>query len=229
MLRAPQPSLQARFEWHWFTVPLALYIVLFSMDTELLDQRVGSWFFDPAAHRFVLSSTSLLADVTHYWADSAVILLGCTALAGALLSCFVRGLLPWRTTLLFVPLALTAAACTASLYGELAASPCPLQWEEFGGYLTASPGTTVSRKACLPGAHTGAAFGLIALYFAGRLRGNSRLARIGLYTSAVSTSLIAWAALAQGSERPSQLLWCALLTWLVILALYLLLQRPAGR
>jgi membrane-associated PAP2 superfamily phosphatase len=154
------------------------------------------------------------------------------AAAGFALSYVVEAVTPHRRVLLFIALSLTLAPATVSSLKHVTNKHCPWDLQDYGGLLPytrlleASPADKQGR--CFPAGHASAGFSLLAFYFAGRMRGNARWARLGLALGLGAGAVLGLGRMVQGAHFLTHTLWSGLVCWTVIALLYVAMLRAAG-
>lgn len=217
--------------WRWLIIPLALVAGLFAMEKTSIDLVISSWFYDSTAHAFPLRSTFFFDTVLHHWAKYVVILATCVVVAFLLLTWVIPALARWRTTLLFLALAMVLAPLTVSLLKLLTDRPCPWDFVEFGGlepytHLLEFRGQAHARGMCFPAGHAATGFALMAFFFACHHERHYALARCALLAGILAGVLLGIGRIAQGAHFMSHVLWSGLVCWLVMVGLYTLLFTP---
>jgi membrane-associated PAP2 superfamily phosphatase len=136
----------------------------------------------------------------------------------------VARLSPWRRELLF---AVGGMAIVIGLVGALKAVTnvdCPWDLAGFGGDrpylgLFGNRSDDLPHAQCFPGAHSGSAFALMALYFALRDRAR-RAARLALVSAVTLGTVFAFGQQARGAHFLSHDVSSAALAWFVLVGLY---------
>ena len=215
----------------WLIAPLVLLAGLFAMETTNIDRTISHWFYDSAAHAFPLRQTFFFDTVLHHWTKYAVILTTCMIVGALLLTWVIPSLARWRSTLLFLALAMALAPLTVSLLKLVTDRPCPWDFTEFGGaepytHLFQFRGTAHARGLCFPAGHAATGFALMAFFFAFHREHLKTLARAALLAGVLAGVLLGISRIAQGAHFMSHVLWSGLVCWLVMVGLYAALFRP---
>jgi membrane-associated PAP2 superfamily phosphatase len=198
-----------------------------------MDWWVSSLFFDPELGRFPLRDDWFLEKVMHVGAKSAVVAVGLLVLAAWIASFRLKRLAKWRPLLLFLFVAMVSSSSAISLIKSASGKHCPYDLEQYGGMvpfvgLLERLPQGVKPGRCWPGGHASAGFCLFAFYFAALKLARRRMAAAMLAGSLLLGLVLGMGRVAQGAHFVSHNLWSALISWLVILALYELLLRRAS-
>jgi len=217
--------------WRWLIVPLAVLAALLLMEITNIDRTVSHWFYDSAAHAFPLRHTFFFDTVLHHWTKYVVILTTCMAIAALLLTWVIPPLARWRSTLLFLALAMALAPLTVSLLKLVTDRPCPWDFMEFGGVepytqLFRFRGAAHARGLCFPAGHAATGFALLAFFFVFYRERRDALARAALFAGLAAGVLLGFGRIAQGAHFISHVLWSGLVCWLVMVGIYAALFRP---
>ncbi len=212
---------------------LVAAILLLVMERTGIDSAISGWFFDPVSSGFPLRYNSLFELLGHQWTKQLVIVVACCVIVMYLLSFVLADLKQHRRLLLFLSLALTLAPLAVVLLKAVSVRACPWSLSEYGGFaphlslFDAAPLGSLPGH-CFPSGHASAGFCLLAFYFAGVALGNRGLAMAGLWGGLAAGMTLGLVRIAQGAHFLSHNLWSALVCWLVILALYMAIMRPAA-
>ncbi|MCG7372169.1 phosphatase PAP2 family protein [Pseudomonas luteola] len=213
-------------------LPLAVMILLLSVEPTRLDFALADAFYDPGTG-FIGRHSAFLEDVLHDRAKQLVILIGIIAIAGSILSFFWTPLKPWRKSLGYLVLAMGMCTALVMPLKKLTDVPCPWSLVQYGGDQVYSPllserPATNKNNLCWPGGHASSGFTLFAFYFFLRDR-RARLARGALAAAFALGCIFSIGRMMQGAHFLSHNIWTALFDWLVCLAFYrLMLYRPAS-
>jgi membrane-associated PAP2 superfamily phosphatase len=215
----------------WLIIPLVLLAGLFAMENTSIDQIISNWFYDRSAHAFPLRHAFFFDTVLHHWAKYLVILATCVIVGALLLTWIIPALARWRSTLLFLALAMTLAPLTVSLLKLVTDRPCPWDFIEFGGaepytQLFQFRGTAHARGLCFPAGHAATGFALMAFFFVFHRERRDALARAALLAGVLAGVLLGVSRIAQGAHFMSHVLWSGLVCWLVMVSLYAVLFTP---
>jgi membrane-associated PAP2 superfamily phosphatase len=220
----------------WLIVPLAILAALLAMEATNIDLTISHWFYDSAAHAFPLRQTFFFDTVLHHWTKYAVILATCVIVGALLLTWIIPALARWRSTLLFLALAMALAPLTVNLLKLVTDRPCPWDFIEFGGAepytrLLQFRGAAHARGLCFPAGHAATGFTLMAFFFVFHRERRDALARAALLAGVLAGVLLGISRIAQGAHFMSHVLWSGLVSWLVMVSLYALLftPRPSDR
>jgi membrane-associated PAP2 superfamily phosphatase len=221
----------SRFYLLHLAIPLvAAGLILWTIYILNVDTRISRLFFDLVSQQFPLRNYWFLELVMHYWIKYAVIALAVMLLAAYVFSFQFAALAPLRRVLLFLVLAMGLSAGAVSLIKSASPKQCPYDLKMYGGhapYLALFEKTPQGVKPgkCWPGAHSATGFCLMAFYFAGRYLCNRPIAYWGLYGGFGLGFILGFGRVMQGAHFLSHQLWTALISWLVMIALYELLLR----
>lgn len=218
-----------RSAWlHLLVVPLALALLAAFVQHSEVDVAVSRLFFDPASRLFLGGRSGLFDLLGHEGARALPVAVGLLAVGVAVGSAFRPSLRPWRWIALAVAAALLITPVVISLLKSNTAAHCPHTVDVFGGAVDyraerdgpfwAPPSTAAGR--CLPSAHAGAGYGLLALYFAGWAAGVRRWRWLGLCLGVAAGLLFSAVRISQGSHFLSQTLWSAALAWTIAAVLF---------
>lgn len=232
--RRPQAmAARADFLLRHLVPALAALPVGLALESTGADFALSGLFFDPGSGSFPLRYHPWLEVVGHHWARGIVVLAAGCAIASYLASFLLPPLRLKRRLLLFLSAALTLAPLSAALLKAASVRHCPWNLQEFGGFAphlalfdVAPP--DLAPGHCFPGGHAAAGFSLLAFYFVGRALGSRRIARAGLWGGLAAGTAFGMVRVAQGAHFLSHNLWSALLSWLVLLALYIACFGPRG-
>lgn len=195
-----------------------------------IDWWVSSLFFDPESGHFPLRDHWFLEKVMHAGVKNAVVGVGLLVLAAWIASFRLKRVSKWRPLLLFLFVAMVLSSSVISLIKSTSGKHCPYDLEQYGGtvpfvgLLERLP-QGVNAGKCWPGGHASAGFCLFAFYFAALKLARRRMAAAMLTGSLLLGLVLGMGRVAQGAHFVSHNLWSALISWLVILALYELLLR----
>ncbi|GGM04899.1 phosphatase PAP2 family protein [Pseudomonas asuensis] len=211
-------------------LPLAVMILLLSIEPTRLDFALADAFYDPGTG-FIGRHSAFLEDVLHDRAKQLVILIGLIAIAGSILSLFWPPLKSWRKSLGYLVLAMGTCTAIVMPLKKLTDVPCPWSLVQYGGNQVYSPllserPATNKANLCWPGGHASSGFTLFAFYFFLRDR-RPRLARLALTTALALGCVFSVGRMMQGAHFLSHNLWTALFDWLICLGFYrLMLYHP---
>ncbi len=230
---------RAAWWWHLVLVPLLLAVLAALVEFAGLDRTISSRFY-VKTQGFVGQALPWMELVGHRGARLLPIALGVTALALAAASWRSAALARWRKPALLVACALIAITLLINVLKPSLAAYCPYQLDLYGGQVPAGPAAaqplwlpiTSAGGDCLPSAHAGGGYALLALYFAGWLAGSRRLRWAGLAAGIAGGLLFSVVRVSQGAHFASQTLWSAAVAWTVaawLFALFVRLGDPARR
>lgn len=217
---------------HLLGVPLLLALAAVGVETTGGDLAVASRAYR-AAEGFVGSSLPWMDVVGHRGARLLPIGFGVAGLALTLLAWWRPGLARWRQPALLATLAVLLITLVINVLKPSFAAHCPYQLEAYGGAVDTAAAearplwlrVTPEGGDCLPSAHAGGGYTLLALYFAGWLAGSRALRWGGLAAGIGSGLLFSAVRVSQGAHFVSQTLWSAALAWTVCTLLFLAFVR----
>jgi membrane-associated PAP2 superfamily phosphatase len=208
---------------HLLVVPLLLVLAATLLQHSALDVAISGVFFDPKAQRFLGERSGLFELLGHQAARGLPVAVGVVALGVAVGSRWRPSLRPLRWLAVALALALVLTPVVISLLKSSTAAHCPHSMDVFGGrfdYLAErdgpfwAPASTAAGR-CLPSAHAGAGYGLLALYFFGWAAGLRRWRWLGLAAGIVAGLLFSLVRISQGSHFASQTVWSAAVAWTI--------------
>ncbi|HET9033173.1 MAG TPA: phosphatase PAP2 family protein [Dokdonella sp.] len=197
------------------------------------DLRVEDAFYTPALHGFGMRHSVWLELIGHQLLLILPIGLGLLALIAAIAASRFEPLRTWRGVLW----AMLASVCIGPLLigvlKQFTAAHCPWDLVRYGSYADYVQHWFAHARAdaghCLPNAHAGAGFTLIALYFAGWASGRATWRWWGLAAAIAAGIVFSLVRMVQGAHFPSHSLWAAAVDWLVtsLFFLPLIVRRRA--
>jgi len=199
-----------------------------------VDLSIARWFFDDVRRVFPLTNQWLLKTVLHDAARTTSVLaaLGLMVLAGT--SYLVRG---WRAIrvhraeLLFVSIAMLAAAATVGALKYFSSHACPWDLTAFGGSvayhaLLDAQAATPDVAGCFPAAHPLTGYAWLAVGFVLYPMSRRRAWQAWAFAFGLGT-LFGAVQIARGAHFPSHILWSAWVVWSVnVILLSLSAYRP---
>ena len=208
---------------HLLAVPLLLAIAATLLQHSAADVAISSLFFDAEQKLFAGKRSGLFELIGHQAARGLPIAVGLVALGVAVGSAFRASLRPWRASAIALALALVLTPSVISLLKSSTAAHCPHTVDVFGGpvdyraerdgpFWAASPATA---GRCLPSAHAGAGYALLALYFVGWVAGVRRWRWGGLAIGIAAGVMFSLVRISQGSHFASQTVWSAAVAWTI--------------
>lgn len=199
------------------------------------DLRIEDAFYDPSLHAFGWRHSMWLELIGHELLLVLPVGLGLSALVAAIAASRIEALRPWRPVLWAVFASICLGPLIIGVLKQLTAAHCPWDLTRYGGYADYVSHWFASDRVesgrCLPNAHTGAGFSLIALYFAGWARGRTTMRWWGLAGAIAAGIVFSLVRMIQGAHFPSHSLWAAAVDWLVasLVFLPLIAQRRTER
>jgi len=232
----PAAFFQTREFWRTHLVlPTAVMTLLFAtVEVFRLDRPIAhALYYNAAAQRWLGAGAGdwwahhLIHDAGRWLPRS----LGAGALLTWLASFFRQRARKWRRPAGFVFLAIALSVGLVGLLKVVTNVDCPGDLSEFGGsrpYITlfAHRPESLPLAQCFPGAHASSGFALVCLYFALRDR-SRRWARRALFAACFIGVAFSIGQEARGAHFFSHDLASAGIVWLIQLALYAWLLRPA--
>lgn len=229
------PRTDARF-WMWQLLGLSSYGILLLLIFRLWP--IDAWLIAPYAgtlnHPFPLKDTWLLTTVAHEGLKHIVIAFVVGLLIVLGLGQPYPQLKAYRSTILFVIVAMAASSGLVGLLKAASHHSCPWHLTLYGGIggveyplLGAIPLDAGVGK-CFPGGHAAGGFALLALYFAAR-RNGWRYAWGYAWLGIGLGLLMGYAQMMRGAHFMSHNLWTLWWTWLaqlVVLAGWQWLEQP---
>jgi membrane-associated PAP2 superfamily phosphatase len=218
----PSPD-RRRAALHLLVLPLGLALAAWLLQHSPADVAISSLFFDAEQKLFVGKRSGAFELLGHQAARALPVVVGVAAIAVALGSAVRASLRPWR----LIAIALAASLLlTPSVIGLLKASTaahCPHSVDVFGGEADYRAerdgpfwaGSKATAGRCLPSAHAGGGYALLALYFAGWAAGVRRWRWLGLGIGIAAGLLFSAVHISQGSHFASQTVWSACVAWTV--------------
>jgi membrane-associated PAP2 superfamily phosphatase len=208
---------------HLLVLPLGLALAAWLLQHSSLDVAISSLFFDAEQKLFVGKRSGVFELLGHQAARGLPIAVGVVALGVAVGSAFRASLRPWRARAIALAIALALTPSVISLLKSSTAAHCPHSVDVFGGqadyraerdgpFWAASP---AAAGRCLPSAHAGAGYALLALYFMGWAAGVRRWRWLGLGIGIVAGLLFSAVRISQGSHFASQTMWSAAVAWTI--------------
>jgi membrane-associated PAP2 superfamily phosphatase len=231
----PQPPAPDNF-WRNHLWPLGIMALVFSL-LELfgLDRPIAhALYYSSTEHRWIGDSAAVgrwTHDIVHdggRWLARAI---GIAALLAWAASFFWARARSWRRAAGFVFVAIALSVGTVGLLKVITNVDCPWNLAEFGGTrpyvaLFADRPDALPRAQCFPGAHASAGFALVCFYFAWRGRSLHK-ARWALLVACCIGIAFSIGQEARGAHFLSHDLAAAAIVWMIQLALYAWLLRPA--
>lgn len=197
------------------------------------DLRIEDAFYSPAGHGFGLRHAYWLELIGHQLMLILPIGLGLFTLIAGLAASRFAPLRPFRAVLWAMFASICLGPLLIGLLKQVTAAHCPWDLSRYGGYAHYSLHWFVTSRAdsgrCLPNAHAGAGFSLIALYFAGWASHRADWRWWGLFTGITAGILFSLVRMAQGAHFPSHSLWAAAVDWLATSLIFLPLIAQRGK
>ena len=194
------------------------------------DLRIEDLFYDPAIHAFGLRHSPWIELIGHQLLLALPVGIALLALLAALASAHLDSLRPWRALLWTLFAALSIGPLVIGVLKQFTAAHCPWDLLRYGGYADYVQDWFVQSAAesgrCLPNAHAGAGFSLLALYFAGWASGRPRWRWSGLALGLVAGVVFSLVRTVQGAHFASHSAWSALIDWSVASVVFLPLIVP---
>ena len=206
---------------HLVVVPLLLALLATLLQHSSADVAISSLFFDAEQKVFAGKRSGLFDLLGHQLARGLPIVLGVVAVGIALGSLVRASLRPWRLVAIALAASLLLNPTVISLLKSSTAAHCPHTVDVFGGpvdYAAERDGpfwaeSSKTAGRCLPSAHAGAGYSLLALYFVGWAAGRRRWRWIGLGIGIAAGLLFSAVRISQGSHFASQTMWSACVAW----------------
>lgn len=193
-------------------LPAALAACAVSLQATGLDAAVSSHFYDPAQHRFLISTKGWLELLGHRLGKSFVLTCWLLLLAFALACRWLPGVTGHRRLLWTLVVAMALGPALVSFLKGINSHRCPWNLREFGGaedYSAEWFVAAVDAGRCFPGGHAAAGFSIVAVAFAGEVLRDRRLRGIGLWLGFSVGSAFSLLRVAQGAHFMSHNLWAA--------------------
>ncbi len=189
------------------------------------DLRIEDAFYAPTLHAFGLRHSIWLEMIGHELLLILPIGLGLFALVAAIAASNFEALRPWRVVFWAMFASISLGPLVIGVLKQFTAAHCPWDLARYGGYADYVLHWFASARSeagqCLPNAHAGAGFSLIALYFAAWASGRVRWRWSGLAIAIAAGMVFSLVRIAQGAHFPSHSLWAAAVDWLVTSLIFL--------
>jgi len=232
-LRQPGPH-RAYLWWHALLLPGLFALIGTALHVSGADMGLSRLVFDSTAGQFLAQDSRWVELLGHRLAKSAVLAVWVLLLAAAVAARWWPALRPHRGVLWRTALAMALGPTVVAALKDINTAACPWSLTEFGGSAVYHLDWFVSRAEagrCFPGGHAAGGFSLIALAFAGRLTGQARLERWGLWAALLVGGLFSVIRMLQGAHFASHNLWSAALDWwlaMLVFAPALVAARPVS-
>ena len=218
---------------HVIGVTALLALLAWELRNSGWDLRIEDYFYDPALHAFSLRHSPWIELIGHQLLLALPIGVALLALLAALASAQWASLHRWRTVLWTLFAALSIGPLLIGVLKQFTAAHCPWDLLRYGGYADYVQNWFAHSRAesghCLPNAHAGAGFSLVALYFAGWASGRPRWRWSGLAIGLAAGLIFSLVRSAQGAHFASHSVWSALIDWSVASLVFMpliVLQAP---
>ena len=197
-----------------------------------LDTQVADSLFDASSGVFPWRADRLLELIGHGLAKSAVLLLWCCMVAGAIGTRAVPQLRPYARVLWSIAAAMALGPIIIVVLKEVTTFPCPWNLDRYGGFTPAPDHWfTVPANAgkCFPAGHSAGGFSLVAFYFAALATEHRRLAVVILIAALAAGSAFSLVRVLQGAHFPSHAVWAAAIDWLAAGLVFVPLMSGSAR
>lgn len=204
---------------HVVAVPLLLALIALYCRRSGLDYGIEDAFYNSASTRFPLRNAEWLDVIGHQLARLLPVGLGAVTVGAVFSPRWIPALRPWRPLLVCLAAALILGPLLIAQIKQMTASTCPWSLKRYGGYSDMAMQWLASSRTeaglCLPSGHAGAGFSMLALYFAGWASDNPRWRWRGLVIGSVAGLSFGAVRMLQGAQFLDQVLWSAVVCWLV--------------
>jgi membrane-associated PAP2 superfamily phosphatase len=208
-----------------FAVPAALVMVACYLRRSGWDLRIEDRFYDSAKQVFALRHAVWIELIGHELLLMLPIGIALVALMGAISCARFPHLHRWRPLLWSVFAVVCIGPLMIGVLKLFTAAHCPWDLIRYGGYADYAQDWFAASRAeagrCMPNAHAGAGFSLLALYFAGWASGRRAWRWSGLGVGIAAGVVFSLVRMVQGAHFPSHSLWAAAIDWLVASLLFL--------